>query len=77
MLPLITKPFQNRVNSLMKEFAPMGVNSFLGGLTPVEGGKYENARVASPEKVPTHLKFLTVNKTLQLYQDHSGIFKFS
>ena len=61
----------------MKEFAPMGVNSFLGGLTPPEGGKYENARVASPESVPTHLKFLTVNKTLQLYQDHSGICKFS
>ena len=42
------------INSYSKEFAPVGANSFLKELTPMEnGGKNENGKIASPS-VPNH-----------------------
>ena len=54
----------------MKEFAPSGANSLLYEFTPLEKvGKNKTGRVASPEKVPIHLKvqYIAVTKH-NLYQ---------
>ena len=39
-----------------KKLAPMGVNSFIYGMTPIYmEGKDENNKIAVPESLPIHL----------------------
>ena len=60
-----TKSSKNGVCSY-KEFAPMGVNSFLFEMISIYlGSNNENDRVASPESVPICLKWMKVKKPIR------------
>ena len=58
----MTKLFKNGANSLKKEFAPWGANSFFKELATIDtGGKYENYRV-----FPTKVYPFTINTSQNL-----------
>ena len=67
VLPLKKEVLLNGVNSLKKEFAPLGANSFLKELTSTEkGGKIENCGVASPESVSSHFNLFLNDQKLNI-----------
>ena len=52
-----TKSSKKGIYSKKKEFVPLGTNSFLEELTPIENGSInENSRVAFPESRHIHYK---------------------
>ena len=70
---LTMQPFQNRVYSSRKEFAPKGANSFLYELTPHQmGGKNKSKRAAFFEIVTIHLK-LNRNTFSRVFFSHTSL----